>query len=151
MRSYWRTNLYVVLVVAFVGQTSFSLVTPFLPYVLQTMDVTTNLATWSGMAYAASFLTSGIMAPVWGPLADRYGKNPQILRSGLGIAAAYALYPFAKTPLQFVALRGISGLISGFLPATTSLVATNTPEGHMATLWACYKLQARQAPYRAPL
>lgn len=143
MRSYWKRNLYVVLVVAFVGQASFSLVTPFLPYVMKSMDVDANLATWSGMAYAASFLASGIMAPVWGSMADRYGKKPQILRSGLGIAVLYALYPFAKTPLQFVVFRGITGLVSGFMPATTSLVATNTPEEHMG--YALGTLQAASA------
>lgn len=115
----------------FVGQASFTLVTPFLPYVLKAMQVKENLATWSGLAYSASFLTSAIMAPVWGSVADKYGKKLQILRSGLGIALTYAIYPAAKTPLQFVLLRGLTGFLSGFMPAATSLVATNTPEEHI--------------------
>ncbi|HHY11673.1 MAG TPA: multidrug efflux MFS transporter [Firmicutes bacterium] len=143
MYSYWKTNLYVVLVVAFVGMASFTLVTPFLPYVLKSMDITENLATWSGFAYAASFLTSGLMAPVWGSVADKYGKRIQLLRSGMGIAVTYALYPLARTPIQFVILRGITGLMSGFMPATTSLVATNTPEEHMG--YALGMLQAASA------
>ncbi len=143
MYSYWKTNLYVVLVVAFVGMASFTLVTPFLPYVLKSMDITENLATWSGLAYAASFLTSGLMAPVWGSIADKYGKRLQLFRSGVGIAITYALYPMARTPMQFVVLRGITGLMSGFMPATTSLVATNTPEEHMG--YALGMLQAASA------
>lgn len=143
MYSYWKTNLYVVLVVAFVGMASFTLVTPFLPYVLKSMDVTENLATWSGLAYAASFLTSGLMAPVWGSVADKYGKRMQLFRSGVGIAITYALYPLARTPMQFVILRGLTGLMSGFMPATTSLVATNTPEEHMS--YALGMLQAASA------
>ncbi len=131
MYSYWRTNLYVVLVMVFIGNASFTLVNPFLPYVLKSMDLSENLATWSGLAYAATFLTSGLTAPIWGSVADKYGKRLQLLRSGLGIAITYALYPFAKTPLQFFLLRGITGLVSGFIPAATSLVATNTPEEHM--------------------
>ncbi|MGI6627759.1 MAG: MFS transporter [Bacillota bacterium] len=143
MYSYWKRNLYVVLVMAFIGMASFTLVTPFLPYVLKSMEVTENLATWSGLAYAASFLTSGLMSPVWGSVADKYGKRLQLLRSGVGIALTYALYPLAQTPIQFVVLRGITGLMSGFMPAATSLVATSTPEEHMG--YALGMLQAASA------
>lgn len=127
----WRRNLYVMLVTVFVGQASFTLVTPFLPYVLKSMDLKENLALWSGMAYSATFLTSAVMAPVWGSIADKYGKRPQLLRSGLGIALAYSLYPLAKTPTHFVLMRGLTGLLSGFMPACTSLVATGTPDENM--------------------
>lgn len=143
MYSYWKKNLYVSLVMSFVGMASFTLVTPFLPYVLKSMEVTENLATWSGLAYSASFLTSGLMAPVWGSVADKYGKRLQLFRSGVGIALTYALYPLAQTPIQFVMLRGLTGLMSGFMPAATSLVATNTPEEHMG--YALGMLQAASA------
>lgn len=139
----WKKNLYITLAVAFVGQASFTLVTPFLPYVLKSMNVQGNLATWSGMAYSASFLTSAIMAPVWGSVSDRYGKKIQILRSGVGIAITYALYPSAKTPMQFVLLRGLTGFLSGFIPAATSLIATNTPESQVG--YALGVLQAANA------
>lgn len=141
--SFWKKNLYVVLAMVFVGQASFTLVTPFLPYVLKSMAVTENLATWSGMAYSASFLTSAIIAPVWGSIADKYGKRLQILRSGVGIALTYAIYPAARTPTQFVLLRGLTGFLSGFIPAATSLVATNTPEEHIG--YALGLLQASSA------
>jgi len=127
----WRRNLYVMLATVFIGLASFTLVTPFLPFLLKSMEVTENLATWSGLAYSASSLTSALMAPVWGAVADKYGKRSQILRSGVGIAITYALYPFARTPFQFVCMRALTGFLSGFLPACTSLVATNTPEGKM--------------------
>ena len=119
------------LATVFVAQASFTLVTPFMPFLLKSMDVTGNLATWSGLALSASSLTSALMAPFWGAVADKYGKRAQILRSGVGIALTYALYPFAKTPLQFVAMRALTGFLSGFLPAATSLIATNTPEDKM--------------------
>ena len=66
MHLYWRKNLYLGLLTAFVGTACFNLVIPFLPYVLTSMEVSENLATWSGLAYAASSLTSAFMAPIWG-------------------------------------------------------------------------------------
>ncbi len=139
----WQRNLYVVLILMFVGQASFTLVTPFLPYVLKSLDVQENLGLWSGLAYSASFLASAISAPLWGALADKYGKRPQILRSGVLIAVFYALYPLAKTPFQFVIMRGLTGLLSGFGPAATSLIATNTPENKLG--YALGYLQAVSA------
>ncbi len=127
----WRRNLYVMLATVFVAQASFTLVVPFMPFLLKSMDVSGNLATWSGLALSASSFTSALMAPIWGAVADKYGKRAQILRSGAGIALTYALYPLAKTPLQFVAMRALTGFLSGFLPAATSLIATNTPEDKM--------------------
>lgn len=143
MQLYWRKNLYFGLLTAFVGTACFNLVIPFLPYVLTSMEVSENLATWSGLAYAASSLTSAFMAPVWGSIADKYGNRFQILRSGIGIAITYALYPVAKTPLQFVLLRGLTGFMSGYTPAATSLISANTPEDQLG--YALGMLQAANA------
>lgn len=139
------------LVVVFVAQASFTLVTPFLPYVLKSMNVTENLATWSGLAYSASFFFSAIMAPIWGSVADKYGKKMQILRSGVGIAITYACYPFATTPLQFVMMRGLTGFLSGFLPAATSLVATNTPEDQMGYALGLFQAMSAAGTISGPL
>lgn len=129
---YWRRNLYISVAMIFVVMSSFTLVTPFMPYFLKSMNVEDNLATWSGLASGATFLTSALTAPLWGSLADKYGKKKQILRSGLGFAVMYALYPLARTPLQFVLMRGVTGLLGGFIPAAMSLLASNTPEEHMS-------------------
>ena len=143
MHLYWRKNLYLGLLTAFVGTACFNLVIPFLPYVLTSMEVSENLATWSGLAYAASSLTSAFMAPIWGSIADKYGNRFQIVRSGVGIAITYALYPVAKTPLQFVLLRALTGFMSGYTPAATSLIAANTPEDQLG--YALGMLQAANA------
>lgn len=129
---YWRRNLYISIVMIFIVMSSFTLVTPFMPFFLKSMDVTDNLATWSGLASGAMFLGSALMAPIWGALADRYGKKKIMLISGLGYASMYFLYPLAKTPLQFVIMRGVTGLLAGLVPAATSFVTSNTPEQHMS-------------------
>lgn len=129
---HWRRNLYVSLAMVFVSQSCFTLVVPFMPYFLMSMDVSENLAMWSGMASAATFFTASLTSPIWGSLADKYGKRAQILRGGLGFSLMYALYPYARTPLQFVVMRAVSGLFSGLIPAAVSLIASNTPEEDMS-------------------
>ncbi|MDP3058195.1 MAG: MFS transporter [bacterium] len=124
----WARNLYVLWIGVFIAAISFSLASPFLPLLLEDVGVKNNLATWSGVAFSASFLMSAIMSPVWGSLADRYGRKIMIIRSGIGIGSTYILMAYATSPMQIVLLRALNGLLSGFIPSAVALVATNTPE-----------------------
>lgn len=129
----WRRNLIVLWVGTVFAGISFSLVSPFLPRLLQQVGVASNLEVWSGWAFAATFYTSAILAPVWGALADKYGRKPQLIRAGVGIGITYMLLAFAKSPIQVVLLRLLLGLFNGFIPTSIAMVATNTPEEHMGS------------------
>ncbi len=126
--SQWERNLYVLWVGVVIAGASFSLVTPFLPLLLNDVGVVTNVEFWSGLLFAASFVASSIMSPIWGSLADKYGKKPMIIRSGIGIGTTYLLMAFATNQYHLLGLRFMNGVLSGFIPSSISLVATNTPE-----------------------
>ena len=100
----WRRNLAVLWVGTVFGGISYSIVSPFLPSLLEQVGVTNNLEVWSGWAFAATFYTSAILAPVWGTLADKYGRKPQLIRAGVGIGGTYMLMAFARSPIQVVLL-----------------------------------------------
>ncbi|MFO7274023.1 MAG: MFS transporter [Bacillota bacterium] len=123
-----RRNLYVLWVGNFLAACSFSLVMPFLPRFIAELGVTENLYTWSGLIYSITFLSSSIMAPVWGNLADRYGRKPMLIRAGVAISIVYVLMSLVKTHVQLFWLRLLNGAFSGFIPSAVALVATNTPE-----------------------
>ncbi|MCE5197092.1 MAG: MFS transporter [Negativicutes bacterium] len=128
MEENWQRNLYILWIGTFIAGTSFSLVSPFLPLLLQEIGQESNVEFWSGLIFSASFITSSIMSPIWGSLADRFGKKPMIIRSGLGIALTYFMMFFATQPWHLLVCRLLNGLLSGFIPSAISLVATNTPE-----------------------
>lgn len=123
-----QRNLYILWVGNFLTACSFSLVMPFLPRFIGELGVTDNLYTWSGWTYAITFVASTIMSPIWGNLADRYGRKPMIIRSGLSIGIIYTLMSFVTSPYQLFGLRMLNGALSGFIPSAIALVATNTPE-----------------------
>ncbi|HLN62792.1 MAG TPA: MFS transporter, partial [Symbiobacteriaceae bacterium] len=123
-----KQNLYILWAGNFLAACSFSLVMPFLPRFLEQLGVTENLYAWSGWTFAISFLASAIMSPVWGNMADRYGRKPMIIRSGFSIGAVYLLMSFATSPYQVFGLRMLNGALSGFIPSSIALIATNTPE-----------------------
>ncbi|MGI6358353.1 MAG: MFS transporter [Bacillota bacterium] len=129
----WRRNLIVLWVGTVVAGISFSIVSPFLPSLLEQVGATSNLEVWSGWAFSATFYTSALLYPVWGALADKYGRRPQLLRAGLGIGIVYLLMSIAKSPLQVVLLRLLLGVFNGFVPTAVAMVATNTPEEHMGS------------------
>ncbi|AZR74424.1 hypothetical protein BBF96_14125 [Anoxybacter fermentans] len=125
----WKKNLYVLWFGTFVAAVSFSLVTPFLPLFLkEELKVINNIEIWAGLLVSASFVTSAIMSPIWGALADRYGRKIMIIRSGLGIGLTYILSAFVHNIYLFLFLRILMGTLSGFIPSSIALVATNTPE-----------------------
>ena len=127
----WRRNLVFATIGVTIAGIGFSLVTPFLPFYLEELGVKQNLALWTGIALAAASLTYSLMAPVWGTMADRYGKRVMFLRSGFGIALTYLVMAFCRTPLQFVLARLANGILSGFIPSCIMLVACNTPAAEM--------------------
>ncbi len=127
----WKKNLYVLWFGTFIAGMSFSLVSPFMPTLLKQVGVGEGLKFWSGVAFSLSFLVSAIMAPIWGSLADRYGRKVMILRSGFGMAIVYVIMAFSTELWHILALRLINGLLSGFIPASTALVACNTPDDEL--------------------
>lgn len=127
----WRTNLWALSLATFIGNIAFTMTNPFLPVFLQELGLHENLSIWSGYIISLNFLTYALMAPVWGALADRYGKRVMLVRSGFGIAFTYVLMGFATNHWQLLILRGCNGLLSGFIPASIMLIASNTPEEKM--------------------
>lgn len=120
---------------------SFTMAVPFLPLFLHELgvgDASINL--WAGIVQSSSFLIGAFMAPVWGVLADKYGKKKMVIRAGLSLAVIYSLIAFVQNPYQLVGVRMLHGLVGGFVPASMSIVATVAPEKE--TGWALGIMQA---------
>lgn len=121
-------NLVILWIGCFLTACSFSLVMPFLPRFIEELGVHENLYVWAGWTYAITFVSSAIMSPIWGNLADRYGRKPMIIRSGISIGIIYLLMSFVTGPYQLFGLRILNGIFSGFIPSSIALVGTNMKE-----------------------
>ncbi len=127
----WKKNLIILWAGCVIGGIAFSLVSPFLPMLLQEVGADTNIELLSGLAFSATFITSALIGPVWGTLADKYGRKQQILRAGFGIAAVYIAMSFSTNPSHIILARLLLGFFNGFIPSAIAMVATNTPEEHL--------------------
>lgn len=146
-----QRNLYVLWVGNFLTACSFSLVMPFLPRFIAELGVTENLYTWSGLTYAITFVASAIMSPIWGNLADRYGRKPMLIRSGISIGLIYMLMSLVTSPYQLFGLRMLNGALSGFIPSAIALVATNTPEDRVGRALAILQIGTASGSILGPL
>lgn len=125
----WKRNLYSLWCAQFIAALGLNLVAPFLPFYLRDLGVAGDKAIkiWSGVAYAAPFVVSAFMQPLWGIMGDRYGRKPMIVRAMMGLALANILMGFAQNASQFVACRFLQGCLSGFIAPSLALMSSSSP------------------------
>lgn len=125
----WRRNLYVIWIAEFVSIVGFSAAVPFLPYYVQELGITApgQAELWSGLLHSLHGLTMGLMAPVWGSLADRWGHKPMVVRAMFGGALLLGAMSAVSNVQQLLVLRTVQGAVTGTVVASTALVAAGTP------------------------
>ena len=130
---YWRRNLYVLPFANVLCAVGFTISFPFLPLMVRGLGVHDNLETWIGAMMLVFYIVSFAANPVWGGIADHYGRKIMVLRAMLGMGCAMLLVPFAPSPLWFAGLFCLIGLCNGFTPAGMALLVANTPPHKIGT------------------
>jgi MFS family permease len=133
---YWKRNLAVCIFGSFTTIVSMTLVVPFLPLYVEQLGVhgQASIAQWSGACFAAAFFTAGLIAPLWGKLADRHGQKLMLIRASLGMAVGMSLMGMVGNVWQFFGLRLFIGLLGGYASGSMILVATQSPKNRSG--WA---------------
>lgn len=125
----WKINLPMLWLGVFLCCASYTSSIPFLPvYVYRELHVPQESVNfWSGIAFAATFLASGFMAPYWGALADHVGQKKMAIRAGIGIGITYFAIGVCQDVYQLVFVRFLCGVVCGFVPACLSMASTSLP------------------------
>lgn len=107
----------------------YTMIIPFLPiYLLELGVPKDDVALWSGLVFGITFLIAGIMAPIWGKIADNKGKKRMALRAGFAIAVSYVLIGMVTDQYQLLMGRALVGFANGFYPATMTMVSLSVDE-----------------------
>lgn len=130
---HWRRNRWVFPFANVLCGFGFSLAWPFVPLMVRGLGVRENLETWVGTMLLIFYLVSTAASPVWGGIADHYGRKPMVLRAMLGMGVTMMLVPFAPTPLWFAAALMLVAVFNGFTPAGVSLLVANTPPARIGS------------------
>ena len=125
----WKKTFYTAWIAQFLSITGFTFVLPFLPLYVQRLGIKGDeeSAFWAGICTAATATTLFLFSPLWGFLADRYGRKPMVLRSMFSAAVILAAMGFAQNVWQLAALRALQGCLTGTVTASTALVASVAP------------------------
>ncbi|MBR4749507.1 MAG: MFS transporter [Abditibacteriota bacterium] len=126
---YYQKNIIVLGICIFLCAVSYQIIMPFFPRLLADLGVEEqNISYWTGLIFSCQSAAFMIAAPLWGKVGDTYGRKKMILRAGTVISISYFAMFFCRDPYQLLVVRIVNGFFTGFIPASITLVSTNTPE-----------------------
>ncbi len=137
---YWRRNLQTLPVATLMTSMGFAISFPLLPLMVRNLGVHENLETWIGNMMLVFYIISFLCGPIWGSIADYFGRKIMVLRAMLGMGFFMALIPFASTPLWFACLFSLVGFFNGGTMSAQALIVANTPPHRIGS--ALSRLQA---------
>jgi len=107
----------------------FSLALPFMAFYIRELGVSDDaqVARWAGTVSAAAGVTMAVFAPIWGAVADRWGRRLMVMRAMYGGVVVLLLMSLAQNVHQLVACRLLQGALTGTIAALVALVASEAP------------------------
>ncbi|WP_105152287.1 multidrug efflux MFS transporter [Streptococcus suis] len=127
--SYWKQNLKVAWLGNFLTGTSFTLVMPFISVFVEELGVGPGqVEYYAGLAVSANAFAAALMAPIWGSLADRYGRKPMMVRAAFAMIFTMGGMAFVPNVFWLLALRVLNGVFTGYIPNATALIASQVPK-----------------------
>jgi MFS transporter, DHA1 family, multidrug resistance protein len=131
----WRRNVWALTLTVFVAFVGFQFFSPFLPLYVRELGVTDarRIALWSGFLAAITPAVSGLLAPVFGRLADRFGRKLMLVRSLAGFIVIIAGMGLVTSVEQLFAARLIQGFFAGFTPMAMALASVSAPRERVST------------------
>ena len=124
-----RRNLYVTVAMVFVVFTGFAFVLPFLPLFVRELGVAEpeRAALWAGVLIGVAPLLAGLLAPLWGRLADRHGQKRIAVKALVAYVVLLALSAAVTSVGQLFALRVGVGLFGGIGPLGLAMATALAP------------------------
>jgi MFS family permease len=125
----WRRNVWALTLTVFVSFVGFQFFSPFLPLYIRELGVTdpAQIALWSGLQAAVTPAMSGLLSPVFGRLADRFGRKIMLIRSLIGFVVIVAAMGLVRSVQQLFLARVIMGFFAGFTPMVMALATVSAP------------------------
>ncbi len=131
----WRRNFAVVWIGQMLSLMGFTFFTPLLPLFIRELGSydTVQAVQWAGAMTAGTSLAMTLAQPIWGVMADRWGRKPMVVRSMIGSGLTTILMGLSTSAEQLLILYTLQGMVTGTVAACTALVAASTPKRHLGS------------------
>lgn len=124
----WRRNLSIAWFGTFFTSASISLVMPFMALYVQKLGARGNaVELFTGLSIGISALASGLVAPIWGRLADQYGRRVMMIRASIVMTFTMSALAFVPNVWWLLVMRLLNGIFAGYIPNSTALIASQIP------------------------
>jgi DHA1 family multidrug resistance protein-like MFS transporter len=149
----WRRNLFAVTAASFLGYTGFTLVMPFLPLFISQLGVTDvgEVAVWTGVSLGVTPALTALLSPLWGRLADRFGRKIMVERSLASFVVLMAAMAFVTRAWHVLALRAVQGLFAGYGSLSLTMAAESAPRDRMPQSIGLVQTAQRLGPAVGPV
>jgi len=151
----WKKTFYALCIAQFIAMLGFSFVMPFLPFYIKHLPLPVpegpEADKWAGIIMMAGGLPMVICSPIWGLLADRYGRKRMVLRAMLGGAIVIGLMGFAQNITHLLILRILQGVLTGTVGASMALAASVTPKERAGTILGTLIVSSTSGQYIGPV
>ncbi|WP_241779672.1 MFS transporter [Streptomyces natalensis] len=122
------------------------------PYLTEILpELGDGAARWAGLLYVVPTIFGAIGAPLWGRLADRFGRKRLLLRAQLGLAAAFLLAGWADSLGAFAAALVLQGVLGGTFAASNGYLGASLEGGALSRALTLMQGSARAALVFAPI
>ena len=129
----WKRNLACIWIGQILAMAGTSMVIPFIPLFLREkmgfVDEAERAMAVS-LFFSVGLLSFCISNPLWGAVADRYGRKLMLLRAYFITAITFPAMYFMPNWSALIVMRFISSAFSGTVSAAQTLVAVTTPDEH---------------------
>ena len=138
---------------SFVGFTGFTLVMPFLPLYIGELGVADvgEVALWTGLCLGVTPAITALLSPLWGRVADRFGRKLLVERSLLSFVVIMSATAYAARPWHVFVLRAVQGLFAGYGGLTLAMAAESAPRERMASAIGMVQTAQRLGPALGPV
>lgn len=125
-----KRNLFIMWIANFLVASSATMIMPFLSLYIETMGNFSEeyVQKWAGFVFGVTFITAFIFSPIWGRVGDKYGYKPILVITGTGISLSIFLMGYMHSVYQLFFLRMFMGVVTGFIPTSLALIASQTPK-----------------------
>ena len=130
----WHRAFIVLWLGCFITGMGYSMTMPFISLFINELGHLTRfqLNIYSGLAFAATFISQAIVSPYWGNLADTKGRKLMCLRASGVMAITIFVTGLSTSAWMIIFMRLLQGAFSGYINNATALIAGKHPTVNQA-------------------
>ncbi|MFI6013135.1 MFS transporter [Streptomyces sp. NPDC051243] len=122
------------------------------PYLTEILpELGDRQARWAGVLYIVPTVFGALGAPLWGRLADRFGRKRLLLRAQLGLAVSFLLAGWADSLATFTVALVLQGILGGTFAASNGYLGAALEGAALSKALTLMQGSARAALVLAPI